>query len=163
MKVLFLDIDGVVLPRRAYFLPNQTRPLVKMFDPCAVALLNDACTSQKRQIVLHSSWIRTLYWDNTKDGDVVGHCIEQGIQSDLFHSDPYCGRDIHWRYDRVEEWLLRHEEVDDFVIVDDEPLPKLENLEPQHPNLEGHLLQTDFDEGLTMAIYRQLFDRKFPR
>lgn len=78
-KVLFLDIDGVVLPGRAYNLPNQTRPIVKVFDPCAVSLLNTACKKQGRKIVLHSSWIRTKLWTVgvTGPGDVHDHCIEQ--------------------------------------------------------------------------------------
>ena len=58
-KVLPLDIDGVLLPGRAYVLPNQTNnPYVTVFDPCAVSMLNSALAKQKRQIVVHSSWVK---------------------------------------------------------------------------------------------------------
>lgn len=54
-RILFLDIDGVLLPGRAYMLPNQTNnPYVTVFDPCAVSMLNDALRKQKRKIVVHS-------------------------------------------------------------------------------------------------------------
>lgn len=156
-KILFLDIDGVVLPGRAYLLPQQTKPIVKVFDPCAVSLLNSACDKQDRKIVMHSSWIRTQYWDNYNPaGDVITHCVEQGINKELFHpDDPYCNRDISWRYDRVDEWVGRHPEVTDFLIVDDEPCA------PDY-QYKNHLVLTDFDEGITLAIYHKLLDGTRP-
>lgn len=152
-KVLFLDIDGVVLPGRAYMLPNQTKPVVKTFDPCAVSMINEACRKQNRKIVIHSSWIR-YFWGDDLEGDVHGHCIAQGIDGSLFHEDLYCNRDIHWRYDRVAEWLARHPEVTDFCIVDDEPDPD--------DRFIGHLINTDFDEGITMQNFRRILDGTFP-
>lgn len=150
-KVLFLDIDGVVLPGRAYMLPNQTKPFVKTFDPCAVSMLNEACQKQDRKIVLHSSWIRTKFIMEDGDGDVVGRCVSQGVLPELFHDDPYCNRDISWRYDRVDEWLARHPEVTDFFIVDDEPCDL-------NYKYRKHLVLTDFDEGITLNIFRKLLD-----
>jgi hypothetical protein len=155
-KVLFLDIDGVVLPGRAYMLPNQTKPIVKTFDPCAVSMINEACRKQKRKIVIHSSWIRH-FWGDDLEGDVHGHCIAQGINADLFHEDLYCNREMHWRYDRVRDWLARHKEVTDFVIVDDEPALK------DDAHLAPNLVLTDFDEGITMKQFRRLLDGTFPR
>jgi hypothetical protein len=147
MKILFLDIDGVVLPGRAYGIPGQTHPIVKKFDPCAVALLNAICEQAGYKIVIHSSWLR--YYAENLPGTVKDHCVEQGIKEELFHEDPHCLGTIHWRYDRVDEWLSRHPEVTEFVILDDEPC------------LEGwvwasRLINTDFDEGITVEIYRRL-------
>ena len=156
-KILFLDIDGVLLPGRAYMLPNQTNnPYVTVFDPCAVAMLNEVCRKQDRKIVLHSSWIKhqTHEW-------LKNHLAEQGVDVDYLHEDWPTNRELGWRYDRVNEWLARHPEVTDYVIVDDEP----ENnrmalvMEERH---KGHLLLTDFDEGLTVKIYRRLLDGTFP-
>lgn len=158
-KVLFLDIDGVLLPGRAYLLPNQTKPMVTTFDPCAVAMLNEACRKQKRKIVLHTSWIRTGFWKIGEDGpgDVHDHCVEQGVNPDLFHEDLYCDRDLWYRYDRVSEWLSRHPEVDDFLIVDDEPENNGRGLEKVE-KFKDHLILTDFDEGITMPIFRRILD-----
>lgn len=159
MKILFLDIDGVVLPGRAYMLPNQTKPIVKVFDPCAVAMLNQACKKQGRKIVVHSSWIR--YWDD-EELNVKDHIINQGIDPDHFHEDWSCDKNLHWRYDRVSEWLARHPEVDDYVIVDDEPENNGRGLEVKE-RYKDHLLLTDFDEGITMKQFRRLMDGVFPR
>lgn len=158
-RILFLDIDGVLLPGRAYMLPTQTKPIVTTFDPCAVSMLNQACEKQGRKIVLHSSWIRTalMYKDNTEGMDVVPWCVKQGVNPENFHpEDAYCNRDISWRYDRVDEWLTRHPEVDDFVIVDDEPCD---------PDWQWakNLIQTDFEEGITMKIFRKLLDGTYKK
>lgn len=156
-KVLFLDIDGVLLPGRAYTLPNQTKPIVKTFDPCAVAMLNEACRVSDRKIVIHSSWIRQ-FWGGDLGGDVHGHCIAQGVDGNLFHEDLYCNREMHWRYDRVREWLARHKEVTDFVIVDDEPV-----FSDGDQHLLPNLVLTDFNEGITVDIFKRLRGGEFPR
>jgi hypothetical protein len=155
-KVLFLDIDGVLLPGRAYKLPNQTRPVVTIFDPCAVSMVNEACRKQKRKIVIHSSWIRTGFWSIGKDGpgDVHDHMIDQGINPLHFHEDAYCNRDMSWRYDRIDEWLARHPEVIDFVVLDDENCP-------DDWKFKTHLIHTDFDEGITMKIFQRILDGTF--
>lgn len=149
MKILFLDIDGVVLPGRAYSLPNQTKPIVKVFDPCSVALLNDACNEAGWKIVIHSSWLR--YWVKNLDGSTVReHCIEQGIKAEHFHeTEPECNGGMHWRYDRVDDWLSRHKEVTEFIIVDDCPP------EDGYPRADKVLL-TNFEEGITLENYRRL-------
>ena len=41
-RVLFLDIDGPMIPYRAKYLPTQTAVMTK-FDPIAVAMINDLC------------------------------------------------------------------------------------------------------------------------
>lgn len=153
-RVLFLDIDGVLLPGRAYMLPNQTEPIVKIFDPCAVSMVNSACEKQDRKIVLHSSWIRTGLWKIGEDGphDVHNHVADQGINEKHFHTDLYCNRDIRWRYNRIDEWLSRHPEVDDFLILDDEPE------ERENRRYDNHLILTNFDEGITMEIYHRILD-----
>lgn len=153
-RILFLDIDGVLLPGRAYMLPNQTNnPYVTVFDPCAVSMLNRALAKQKRKIVVHSSWVK--HW--TKD-EIFKHLVEQGVNQDSFHDDWYTDPHFHWRYDRVRDWMSRHKEVTDWVVVDDEPPAS----EEDKRFLGGHSIFTDFDEGITMKIYRRLLDGTFP-
>lgn len=156
-KILFLDIDGVVLPGRAYMLPNQTNnPYVTVFDQCAVSMVNKACLKQKRKIVLHSSWVK--HWEQDH---IFKHLTEQGISPHHLHHDWFTNPDLHWRYDRVDEWLNRHPEVTDYVILDDEPEVKRHE-KPKIGKHAGHLLLTDFDEGITMKIYRQILDGVYP-
>lgn len=142
-KIIFLDIDGVVLPNRADLLPNQTKPILKVFDPCAVSLLNSACHHKRWKIVIHSSWLR--YYG----GDTLQHCIDQGIKKGHFHDDHSCDGNIHWRYDRVDEWLSRHPEVTRYYILDD---TKPDDGYPR----KDRWIKCNPDEGITMDIYRIL-------
>jgi hypothetical protein len=153
-RILFLDIDGVLLPQRAYVLPNQTNnPYVTVFDPCAVAMLNSALAKQGRKIVVHSSWVK--HWTAP---EIFKHLLEQGVAEAHFHEDWYTDPHFHWRYDRVRDWMSRHKEVTDWVVIDDE-LPKSEE---DGRFLNGHAIFTDFDEGITVSIYHKLLDGTYP-
>ena len=148
-RVLFLDIDGPLIPQRAYTMPGQTKPYVTKFDPCAVGFINNACRKQKRKIVLHSSWICTSFISDYIKGDVVDHCVDQGIDKDLFHDTPYCDRDQQDRYARVIK-RVNDDSIKDFVILDDE--------DTQNPFLKSHLILVDFDQGMTMKDFYRLND-----
>lgn len=152
-KVLFLDIDGPMIPGRAYDMAGQTRPFVTIFDPVAVSIINTACEKQNRKIVLHSSWIRTKYIerDDLCGRDVKAHCTYQGINPEHFHEDAYCDRDTSWRYDRIDMWLAAHPEVNDFVVLDDE------DCDPEWKH-KRHLLLVGFEDGLLMKHWRKLKD-----
>jgi hypothetical protein len=89
-RILFLDIDGVVLPDRARHLAGQTKP--KMFDPCALGLLNKACHQRRFKIVILSSWLR--YWQPSDGAPSVTECCEQGIKKGHFHVDSECDGNI---------------------------------------------------------------------
>ena len=151
-RIIFLDIDGVVLPDRANFLPNQTKPILTQFDPCAVSLLNKVCAHRRYKIVIHSSWLR--YWTDDKIS-VIDHCISQGLKKGHFHdTEPMCSGEIHWRYDRVDDWLSRHKEVNRFWILDDTPP------DDSYPRIK-HWIRCDPDEGVTMEVYRHLANAPF--
>lgn len=151
-RILFLDIDGPLIPGRAYQIAGQTSPFVKIFDPVAVSIINTSCEKQNRKIVLHSSWIRTkLNFPDDLGMDVKEWCIGQGIKEEFFHEDAYCDRDTSWRYDRVDKWLQDHPNTNDFVIVDDEP--------PANGyHYSRHVLLVDFEDGLLMKHWRKLLD-----
>jgi len=142
-KIIFLDIDGVVLPERANFLPSQTKPVMKVFDPCAVSLLNNACHKRRFKLVIHSSWLR--YYQN----ETLPHCISQGIKKGHFHDDACCDGNLHWRYDRVDEWLSRHPEVTKYFILDDTPP------DDGYPRRD-HWIPINPDEGITLEVWRML-------
>lgn len=158
-RVLFLDIDGPMIPGRCYKMADQTKPIVMKFDPAAVSIVNDACEHHDRKIVLHSSWIRAFGAQET-----YIHCLKEGLLDVHFHNDAICNTQDHYRYDRVLEWLSRHPEVDDFVIVDDD-LPDFMVMEfgPDHNDdyskkLRGHILPVEFNDGLLMDHWRKLRD-----
>lgn len=115
-KVIFIDIDGPLIPMRAYFLPTQT-PLVSVFDPCAVALLLRVVSMSQAQFVVSSTWGFHGY----------DKCMEtfakNGIHPNLFHKDWITPRKMSSsRSMEIRWWLEGHPEVTHHVAVDDEDL-----------------------------------------
>lgn len=132
-KIIFVDIDGPMIPYRCLFLPGQTR-VMTLFDPVAVSLLNHLCEDNDFKIVIHSSWVRIMGGKPT-----FNHCVSQGIKPEHFHEDAWCNEDINWRYTRVAEWLSRHPEITEYVILDDDPYQ--DDLFGGFPHPEGMVLR----------------------
>lgn len=101
MKIVFLDIDGVLLSTRAWLMPanwalqerariekHATRELVTqaVFDPGAVALINRLCARTGAKIVVHSNWRRNIGLDATR-----AKLIEQGLYPAHLHEAWSCG------------------------------------------------------------------------
>jgi hypothetical protein len=115
-KVIFVDIDGPMIPLRAWFLPNQT-PIVSIFDPCAVSLLLRLVDRSQAKLVVSSTWGLHGY----------DSCMEtfekNGIHRDLFHEDWVTPRKMSSaRYHEIRWWLDRHPEVTHSVAIDDADL-----------------------------------------
>lgn len=116
-KILFLDIDGPMIPVRAYFLPNQT-PLVSVFDPCATSMLLRLLEDSGAKIVISSTWghkgkerCEALLRDN-------------GIDPSYLHDDWVTPRKMSSaRFHEIGWWLMKHPEVTHYVAIDDEDLP----------------------------------------
>lgn len=137
MKVIFLDIDGVM---------NNDR-LIEQFGCDAIGdnfvdLLKEIVDKTKAKIVLSSTW--RLFQKSRKivqatlnskgmefiDCTIDGQDFKNGIRKKLGHHVE--------RREEIQEWLNRHE-VGDFVILDDD----------SDAEIKGHFFQTDFENGLT--------------
>lgn len=115
-KIIFLDIDGPMIPLRAYHLPGQTGP-VSMFDPCAVSMLNRLLGISQAKIVCSSTWGMMGYerWMN-----LLG---KNGIDPNVVHEDWITPRKMSsYRIHEIKWWLDEHPEVVDYVAIDDEDL-----------------------------------------
>ena len=121
MKILFLDIDGVL---------NQYDGMAQkhMFDYVCVRILHKIYDSvPDLKIVLSSSW----------RGLTERKFIERGIGL-VIHGDTPVSKGLS-RMDEIEEWM-RGKEVSSWVALDDE-------LSPHHPNV----VKTDMMIGLRWA------------
>lgn len=115
-RVIFLDIDGPMIPVRAMYLPQQTL-VASVFDPCAVALLNRLLLFSEAKLVISSTW-------RHKGKDPCVQVLEKnGINPAVLHE--------HWdtprkmsstRTEEIRMWLDRHPEVKHYVAIDDEQL-----------------------------------------
>lgn len=150
MKILYLDIDGVVLPQRAYLLPGQSY-VVRTFDPCAVSILNKICKETGAKIAIHSTWIFSQFWKLSFEGpeyDVHHHCIKQGIlEEHFFQEDIYCKRDF-WaeRHERIN-WHRNKWNPERILVFDDEDLSE---------HFGEDFYKCDFDEGINFKHYMKI-------
>jgi hypothetical protein len=114
-KIIFVDIDGPMIPIRAYYLQSQT-DIVSLFDPCAVSLLNKLIEASQASIVISSTWqiqgyesCKTIFEDN-------------GIICE-FHRDWCTERKFSsTRTQEISWWLNNHPEITHYVALDDEML-----------------------------------------
>lgn len=179
MLVIFLDIDGVMLPARAYALPENFRRqqligtpgytgdlidcLPVDFDPIAVALVNRMAELSGARIVLHSDWRRHYEKDVLR-----GHVIRQGLDEAHLHADWWIGAPFAQRkQETLVGWLRSHDllagldEGDGgFVVIDDDPVfTPARNLACDETRrrltlLERRHVRVDGEVGLALADYR---------
>lgn len=117
MKIIFLDMDGVLCTHRAHYAQGG-HGLMQVLDREGIELLNVLCEIsdvEEVKYVLSSSW-RGVYsreWMET-------HLKKFGWTGQ-FHDD-WATKRLHLHGPRgmeVNEWLSRHSEVTKYVIFDD--------------------------------------------
>ena len=132
MKVLFLDIDGV-MNHEALFGKG-----IYAIDPIGeqhLILLKQIVDETGVEIVLSSSW---RCCENARD-KVSKSLSNMGMK---FISTTPVFRASLERSLEIQDWLDNHPEVVEFAILDDDA----------DANIEGHFFQTTFKEGLTKEI-----------
>lgn len=137
MKILFLDIDGVLNSQRFFnTLPHgfTTTRSDEILDPEAIDRLNKIIRETGAKIVVSSSWriglslveLQILLKDHGVEGEVIG-------------MTPSINKKGRVRGDEIQAWLNDHLEVIDFVILDDDS--DMRHLMPA-------LVKTSHNEGL---------------
>lgn len=140
IPVIFLDIDGPMIPGRAYALRTQTRR-PPPFDPIAVGMVRQLCAEGAAQIVISSTWRKRRTRDGMMDilrqnglGDVPLH---DDWGTPVLESQP--------RGQQIAAWLRNHPTVDHYVALDDDPSIR---------TLPGAVLCSP-DDGLLMEHYNR--------
>jgi hypothetical protein len=132
VKVLFLDIDGVLINRKVLMRKQQ----FDIADTDCVALLNEILEKTGAMIVVTSLWrightteeLEQLF---VKWGVLPGRVIDRTI----------CNWD--WkRGQEIQAWLDEHPEIKTFAIIDDDS---------DMLHLMPYLVRTQFEPGLTAA------------
>lgn len=142
MKVLFLDIDGVLNSHRSAYafggFPFDVDKHRNRFDEVAIALVRNVCTASGAQIVLSSSW-RT-----DKDWQRIGRSLNLPIvdRTPYLHPGP--------RGVEIAAWLAEHPEVERYAILDDDG----DMLDEQKP----FFVQTTHEDGVTFGLAGKLAD-----
>jgi hypothetical protein len=144
MKVLFLDIDGVLNSDRSDLafggLPDGFMPHdLARFDPVALALVRRLCAETGAAVVLSSSWR-------------LHHTVQEaaaGLGLPVVDSTRDLGSSFG-RSDEITLWLATHPEVTHYAIVDDMALHW-----PNAPHWQ-HFVRTSAAIGLTASEYFSL-------
>lgn len=146
MKIVFLDIDGV-LNHDQWYVSKEYQSLVEDenteldIDPSCSKRLVEICRQTNAQIVITSSWRLTWYGTQFR--------LERGgIPNDLILDKT---PEFFWvtigNFDRsrsaeINTWLEQHQgEVESYVIIDDQPIAKGEQ--------EKHFVHVNAHVGLT--------------
>lgn len=141
MKVIFLDIDGV-LNSMAYV--NKMGPLFDLpenqMDPTLIARLNKLTDATGAKLVISSTW--RLPFIKGHKLDMLKECMASyGITGEVIDMTGDKVFAINNRRGKeIQEWIDDHyKEVDRFVIVDDDS---------DMGKLRRFLVKTNFDDGL---------------
>lgn len=140
MKVLFLDIDGVLNSTRtniAFGGYPMKLEHIAAFDQVAIRLIQRLCDSGGVQVVLSSAW--RLHYPFAEVGTALGLPIVDRTPSGL-----------GFRGQEIQDWLTAHPEVETFAILDDDP--------DMLPEQKEFFVQTNPEEGMSFANYSKLCD-----
>lgn len=145
MKICFLDIDGVL--NNAQFFLDFHKSGKKfhpddMIDPANVMQLNKIITATGAAIVVSSSWRigKSVL-------DLQALLSKHGVQGDVIDKTPdlCCSDGLLWvaktRGGEIQFWLDDKDDIDSFVILDDD--------DNMGENLLNNFVQTSMDTGLT--------------
>lgn len=130
MKVIFLDVDGVLNCARDYEVFMDGDGFFRI-NKILVERLQKIVDSTGCKLVLSSSW-RKLQG---------GPEFVEQMGLTLYGSTDDMGK---CRGEEIQRWLDIHPEVTQYVILDDDS----DMLQHQLPNF----VQTDFEHGLTVAL-----------
>lgn len=130
IKVLFLDIDGVL---------NRNGYSVGKILPECVEHLNRIVEDTGCKIVLSSSWRQSIYFGIVSIDGFSWMLRSHNIKENLYS---YTQKECHTvsRGHQIKNWLLEHPEVESYVVVDDSDESSFEGL---------CLVRTGYKEGLT--------------
>lgn len=144
IKVIFLDIDGVLNNREFYTKRSQDERVNKLshpldeFDPDCVERMNQIVEATNAKVVISSDWRFTIGIENIFK--------EVGLNFEIYGKTPYR---YGLRYEEIHEWLDKHTEVEDYVIIDD--------IEFQNFKSEGErFIHTNDEYGLTECKKREI-------
>jgi len=112
-QIIFLDIDGVLMPATAWLQPANKplldgpragRGLKAQFDPTAVALLNRLIERTQGKLVICSNWRKTV-----GAAETLEKLAAEGIPRAAFHDD-FSTPEIRGveKQDEIQTWLLEH-------------------------------------------------------
>lgn len=144
MKIIFLDIDGVLCTKRSHFVYGKEGKMWFDWDPLGCDAIAKACRNGAR-IVISSSWRQ----EKNRD-ELFAQLRKFGLYELLFQPDWFTPITGDTRGSEIQHWLDRHRDIGMYIIVDDNP----DMLE----NQMRHFIRTDPDDGMTSENIKRLLN-----
>ena len=151
MKVIFLDIDGVLNTSGYYSFAYQKNFKVRdnngtIFDPECIKNLNEITDRTGAKIVISSAWrtlgiqkLKQIFSDRGITGEIID-CTPIGTIDDLF----FC------RGQEIEHWLTYNGFPEKVAVLDDQSLGKNYKWK--------YFFQTDATSGITEEIKNRVIE-----
>ena len=136
IKVLFLDVDGVVNSEKTF--ERSPRGVIGI-DPYLAFMVGQIILVTDAKLVLSSSW------RGYKEGEEE---IEKQIYP-IYDKTPHLDNN-GIRGVEIKEWLKKHSDVETYAILDDD--------DDMLPEQKKNFFQTSFKEGITEKIRDQVIE-----
>jgi len=146
LKIIYLDIDGVLNSKTYYKTVDRTKKDWNRFNPLAVEMIKRLIEEFKSSIVISSTW-RFAFVKELKN-ELIKSGLVKYLHKDWKTPEAYPSH----RGEEINLWLDNHPEAIDYVIIDDD-----ENILEEQKNW---FIRTDINEGMTEEHYykvRQIF------
>jgi hypothetical protein len=153
MNVVFIDIDGPILPLRMWAAAENIRLLDEKvidrsprlrFDPGCVGLIVRLCDLSDARLVLASNWRRT--WAHGLDA-LHAKIIAEGLRADLWHEN-WMLPVLNNKTTELASWISSNT-IAAGVFIDDEPISTPEPV---------RMITVSEDEGFGLSAYRSALD-----
>jgi len=142
LKILFLDIDGVLNSEIYYKNLSHSDNGMSRFDPNSVELIKKLVQEFSLQIVISSTWrygAADRLMHELKDSKLIGYLYNEWF-TPVIHP-------AH-RGTEIKLWLDLHPEVFDYIIIDDD-----ENILEEQMR---RFVKTDLHEGMTEEHFNRV-------
>ena len=152
MKVIFLDVDGVLNSNAYvdYTLKNNVKGILEEIDPKTIDMLKYALDVTDAQIVVSSSWRNIRKFEQLKE-----LFLRYGINLD--EKTPVLG---HERGLEIKQYLEEHVDIDQYLILDDDMFDSFDE------ELRNNLILTkenhednSYGDGLQIKHIEQIIKR----
>jgi hypothetical protein len=139
LKIIFLDIDGVLNSDEYYRSVDRAKNDWSRFDPIAVDYIKKLVTEFSAKLVITSTWrfgaVKQL--DNELNKSHLNKHLHKDWQTPKTHPSH--------RGTEIKMWLDNHPEVNNYLILDDDS----NMLKDQLP----HFVQTNLMSGMNNDIF----------
>lgn len=158
MKVIFLDIDGVLncATSKSFCIDDDGR-IIKGVDSDKVKRLAKIVEATGAEIVLSSDWKDgwNKYYTSSKPSHAKyldNHLYKKGRLT-IKDKTPSTNKGSWFRGEEILTYLKLHQDIENYIILDDTFFEDFDN-----ENIIDHLIITDYKYGLTDENVKQAIE-----